>query len=164
MIGPGEKLDVGFQVGVVRDGVVKTMAFGDLLTRPTLVSVHMKNRTPSCDRQNDGLAVVTPELQRLGYDVVAVSRDTTGSHERYAAARKLPYALVSDPEDRFAKAARSLVEKSMYGRSFVGPARAAFILARDGTVLEVIEKVDTANVGSQLLAAVGQRGTASSGA
>ena len=50
----------------------------------------------------------------------------------------------------FARAADSLVEKTMYGRSFIGPARAAFVLDRDGTVLAVAEKVDTSDHAAQL--------------
>jgi peroxiredoxin Q/BCP len=150
MIAPGEKLDLGFAVGVVRGGVVAEVSFASLLTRRTVVSVYIRNNTPSCDRQNDALNTVAHELDHSGYDLIAISRDTCRSHERYALAKGIGYVLVSDPEDRFAQAARSLVEKSMYGRAFVGPARAAFVLERDGTVLAVAEKVDPAGHAAQL--------------
>ena len=135
-------------------GVTKEVRFAELLTRPTVVSVYMKNRTPSCDRQNESLAAVAEELDRAGYNLVALSRDTCGSHQRYAAARRITYTLVSDPEDQFARAADILVQKSMYGRKFTGPARSAFVLDRDRTVLAVIERVDAAKHGDQLRAAV----------
>lgn len=83
--------------------------------------------------------------------MIALSRDTCGSHGRYAAAKSIPYPLVSDPSDQFARAADVLVTKSMYGRSFVGPSRSAFVLDRKGTVLAVVEKVDSARHGEQLL-------------
>src|SRR5436190_16338540 len=130
MIAPGEKLDVGFKLKVVQGGAVKEMEFRDLLTRRTIVSVYMKNNTPTCDRQAASLAACAAELDRAGFNIVAVSRDTAGSHTRYAAAKNISYPLVSDPEDTFARAAGSLVSKSMYGRSFVGPARAAFSIER----------------------------------
>jgi thioredoxin-dependent peroxiredoxin len=69
-------------------------------------------------------------------------------------ARRINYILASDPGDNFARAADSLVPKSMYGRSFVGPARAAFVLDRDGTVMAVAEKIDAANHAAQLRALV----------
>ena len=150
VITPGEKLDLGFKIGVVRDGVAAEVPFGELLTRPTVVSVYMKNNTPSCDRQNDALIAVAGELDRAGFNLVALSRDTCRSHVRYAAAKGIGYTLASDPEDRFARAAGSLIEKSMYGRAFIGPARAAFVFDRDGTVLAVAEKVDPAEHGAQL--------------
>lgn len=154
MIAPGHLLDLRFRCKAVHGGVVKEMAFADLLTGRTIVSVFMKNRTPSCDRQKDRLATAAAELADYGYQVIGLSRDTAGSHLRYAAAKKIPYPLVSDPEDRFARAADALIEKSMYGRAFVGPARAAYLLERNGTVLAVIEKVDPANHATELLALV----------
>ncbi|MDB6167314.1 MAG: antioxidant, AhpC/TSA family protein [Verrucomicrobia bacterium] len=150
MIGPRQKLDTRFHVKVFHHGKAETIPFGALLTRPTIVSVYMRNNTPGCDRQNDDLAATAAEFERAGYNLVAVSRDTAGSHARYAAKKKITYALVSDPDDLFAKAADSIVEKSMYGRKFSGPARAAYVLDRDGTVLAVAEKVDTAGHGAQL--------------
>lgn len=150
MISAGQKLDTRLQLKVFRKGEVETVALADLLTRRTIVSVYMRNNTPGCDRQNDSLAAHAAEFERAGYNLVAVSRDTCGSHAKYAAKKKISYTLASDPEDLFAKAADSVVEKSMYGRKFTGPARAAYVLDRDGTVLAVIEKVDTADHAAQL--------------
>ena len=154
MVAVDDKLDLDFRLKVVRDGEAKEMRFGDLLRRRTIVSVYMKNKTPSCDRQNDSLAAHAKEFAEMGYDLVAISRDTAGSHQRYAALKGISYPLVSDPEDRFARATDSLIEKSMYGRTFVGPARAAYVLDRDGSVLAVISKVDTADHAAQLRAAL----------
>jgi thioredoxin-dependent peroxiredoxin len=150
MVSAGKKIDTRFQLKVFRNGRVETVDFADFLTRRTLVSVYMRNNTPGCDRQNDSLAAHAAEFDRAGYNLVAVSRDTCGSHTKYAAKKKITYTLASDPEDLFAKAADSVVEKSMYGRKFTGPARAAYVLDRDGTVLAVVEKVDTADHAAQL--------------
>ena len=152
MLKPGQKLTTDFTLKVLRDGVVAELTFGALLTRPTIVSVYMRNNTGSCDRQNDSLAAHAAEFDRRGYNLVAVSRDSCGSHKKYAAKKGIAYVLASDPEDRFANAADAIVEKSMYGRSFRGPARAAFVLAPDGTVLAVLEKVDTGDHAGQVLA------------
>ena len=151
MISPGQKVDLGFQLKFVHDGVVKEMAFGELLTRRTIVSVYMKNNTPSCDRQNDSLIAHASEFNRAGFNLLALSRDTCGSHARYAKAKDIGYTLVSDPNDHFARATDSLISKSMYGRAFIGPARAAYVLDRDGTILAVAPKVDTLNHAAQLM-------------
>ena len=150
MIFAGQKIDTQFQLKVFRDGEATTAGFADLITRRTIVSVYMRNNTPGCDRQNDSLAAHAAEFSRAGYNLIAVSRDTCGSHAKYAAKKKISYTLASDPEDLFAQAADSVVEKSMYGRKFRGPARAAYVLDRDGTVLAVVEKVDTADHAAQL--------------
>lgn len=154
MIAPGEKLGTDFKLTVVRGGVAREVGFAELLTQRTVVSVYMKNNTPSCDRQNAGLAEVAPELARAGFALVGLSRDTAGAQVRYAAKHKVAYVLASDPEDRFSKAAGAMVEKSMYGRSFVGPARAVYVLDGDGTVLAVAPKVDTADHAAQVRALV----------
>ena len=152
MISVGRKVDTRFQLKVFRKGQSETVRFSELLTRPTIVSVYMRNNTPGCDRQNDSLASHASEFDRAGYNLVALSRDTCGSHAKYAAKKRISYTLASDPEDLFAKAADAVIEKSMYGRSFTGPARAAFVLGRDGTVLAVAPKVDTADHAAQLRA------------
>lgn len=150
MISVGKKLNLNFRLTIVQDGAVREVGFGELLRRRTIVSVYMRNNTGSCDQQNDSLAAHADEFARAGYDLIAVSRDTPGSHLKYAAKKKISYALASDPGDLFAKAADSIVEKSMYGRKFSGPARAAFVLEPDGTVLAVIEKIAPADHAAQL--------------
>jgi thioredoxin-dependent peroxiredoxin len=150
MIKVGQKLESSFNLKVVRGGLVAEVAFGDLLTRPTIVSVYMRNHTSSCDRQNESLAVHAGEFLKRGFNLVALSRDTCGSHARYALEKRIPYTLASDPLDRFARAADSIVAKTLYGRTYEGPARAAFVIAADGTVLAVAEKVDTKDHAAQL--------------
>lgn len=164
MISVGKRLDTNFKLKVVQGGVTQEKPFGELLTRRTVVSVYMKNNTGSCDKQNDSLVACAEEIDRAGYNLVALSRDTAGSHTRYAAQKKITYPLVSDPKDFFARATDSIVEKSMYGRTFFGPARAAYLLDLDGTVLAVAEKVDPAKHAVQLRALIAgaeARGTGS---
>lgn len=152
MISSGQKLKTNFKLKVVQGGSQKEIVFQDLLTKPTIVSVYMKNNTGSCDRQNDSLAAHAGEFAKLGYNLVALSRDTCGSHLKYAAKKKISYTLASDPDDAIAKAADAIVKKSMYGKTYDGPARAAFVIGTDGTVLAVVEKVDTKDHAAQLKA------------
>lgn len=154
MISPGKRLKTTFKLKIVQEGAEREVTFAELLTRRTIVSVYMKNNTGSCDKQNDSLVAHAGEFARAGYNLVAVSRDTVGSHLNYAGKKKISYVLASDPGDLFAKAADSVVEKSMYGKTYLGPARAAFVLDKDGTVLAVAEKVDTADHAAQLRALI----------
>ncbi|MBL9192950.1 MAG: redoxin domain-containing protein [Opitutaceae bacterium] len=152
MISPGKKFKLSLPLHVLRQGEEAETTLKQLLKRRTILSVYMKNNTGSCDRQNDSLVASAGALDQAGYDVIAVSRDSIGSHRKYAAKKGIPYTLVSDPEDSVAKAADAIVEKAMYGKKYFGPARAAFVLDRDGTVLAVVEKVDPKEHGAQLLA------------
>ena len=158
MIAVGQKLPAVFTLSVVRDGVASEVVFRDLLTGPTIVSVYMKNNTPSCDRQTESLGAHAAEFAALGYQLIALSRDTCGSHLKHAAKKGLGYTLASDPIDAFARATDSIVEKSMYGKTYQGPARAAYVFAADGTVLAVITKVDTKDHATQIRAVLARIG------
>jgi thioredoxin-dependent peroxiredoxin len=154
MISPGKKLPASLALRIVRQGKEESLTLKQLLRRRTLVSVYMRNNTSACDRQNESLAAHVAEFDKLGYDLVAVSRDTCASHAKYAAKLGIGYTLVSDPDDTFSKAADAIVEKSMYGKKYLGPARAAYVLDKDGTVLAVADKVDTKDHAAQLRALI----------
>lgn len=153
MIDVGERLPLDFVVGVVLDGAVTERSFATLLDRPRWVSAFLRAGTPSCDRQFASLGEAAPSLAKVGLGVLGLSRDRPSKLLKYAQGREVPFPLVGDPEDRFARAAETLVEKVLYGRRSVGPARIALLLDRDGTVLHRIEKVDPREHAAQLLSA-----------
>ena len=155
MIGIGEQLDTSFALSVVEDGQERSVTFGDLLTRPTIVSIYMKNKTGSCDKQNASLAEAAGEIDRRGFNLIALSKDTCRSHTNYATKMGITYMLASDPDNRFAHAAGAMVEKKMRGKTYMGPARAAFLIDPDGTVRAVIEKVTPKSHGEELLTLLG---------
>lgn len=158
MISAGQKLDTNFELDIVQDGEEKHVVFSELLTRPTIVSVYMKNNTGSCDKQNASLADFAPKLDELGYNVVAISKDKCGSHKRYAEKLGISYILASDPDNIFSQKTDSVVEKKMYGKTYEGPSRSAFIIDRDGTVKAVIEKVNSKEHGPELVELISSLG------
>lgn len=143
MIEKGKKIDTNFSLKIVQNGEEKEVAFSELLDRPAVVSVYMKNNTGGCDKQNHSLAEHAEWFDEKGYNLVAISKDSCGSHKRYAEKLNISYTLASDPDYAFSKATDSIVEKKMYGKSFEAPSRSAFVIGTDGTVLGIIEKVDT---------------------
>lgn len=156
MIQPGARLPLNLVLKVLQDNEEKEVELRHLLTRRTVVSVYMRNNTGGCDKQNDSLVGYAAELDRAGFNLIALSRDALASHRKYAAKKGIAYALASDPEDRFARATDSLIEKSMYGRKFIGPARSAYVLDCDGTALAVIPKVNPADHAAQIRAVIAQ--------
>jgi peroxiredoxin Q/BCP len=143
MVEIGEKINTDFTLKVVQDGKEKEVSFDDLLDRPTIVSVYMRNNTGGCDKQNRSLADEAGWFDEKGYNLVALSKDTCGSHKNYAEKLGISYTLASDPDFKFAEATDSIVEKKMYGKTFDAPTRSAFIIDRDGMVVGIIEKVNT---------------------
>ena len=114
----------------------------------------MKNNTSSCDNQNKSLVEFTEQISAKGYGILSLSKDTCGSHLKYAAKHGISYVLASDPDQKFPEITDSIVEKSMYGKKYLGASRSAFVIDTDGTVLALIEKVDSKNHGQQVLDAL----------
>lgn len=143
MITTGDKIDLNFDVDVVQNGEQRALNFKELTDRPSVVSVYMKNNTSGCDKQNRSLAEHADWFDKKGYNLIAISKDTCGSHKRYAEKLEASYTLVSDPDYKFARATDSIVEKKMFGKTFAGPSRSAYVIDSDGTILGVIKKVNT---------------------
>lgn len=143
MVSVGDRIDTDFTIKVVQNGEDKEASFKELLTRPTIVSVYMRNNTGGCDKQNRSLAEHASWFDEQGFNLIALSKDTCGSHKNYADKLGISYTLASDPEFKFARATDSIVEKKMYGKTFDAPTRSAYIFDTDGTVLGIIDKVNT---------------------
>lgn len=154
MISLGKKPKLSFKVKALVDGQVIETPFADLLDGPTLVSVYMRNNTSACDKQAAELGKNEKAIARQGVKIVALSRDTCASHAKYAAKHGFKYTLVSDPDDLFAQAVDGIVEKSMYGKKYLGPARAAYLFDGDGKLIGLIPKVEAAEHGKQVLEAI----------
>lgn len=142
MIEVGAKMDVNFTLKVVQSEEEKELAFSEILSRPTIVSVYMKNNTSSCDKQNVSLAGEAGWFDKAGYNILTLSKDTCGSHKRYISKHGISYMIASDPDYKFSAATDSIVEKKMYGKVYEGPSRSAFVIDTDGTILAAIEKID----------------------
>tara|TARA_R100001143_G_scaffold63590_1_gene72945 strand:+ start:7857 stop:8330 length:474 start_codon:yes stop_codon:yes gene_type:complete len=143
MIETGKKIDTNFTIEIVKEGRQKEVTFSELLDRPAIVSVYMRNNTGGCDKQNRSLAEHADWFDNKGYNLIAISKDSCGSHKNYAEKLGINYTLASDPDYLFSKATDSIVEKKMYGKTFDAPSRSAFVIDTDGTVLGIIEKINT---------------------
>ena len=150
MIDRGTQIDTDFTLDIVEGGEEKTVRFEDLLDRPTIVSVYMRNNTSGCDKQNKSLAEHADWFDEQGYNLIAISKDSCGSHKNYAEKLGINYVLASDPDYKFAEATDSIVEKQMFGNKFEAPTRSAYVIDTDGIVKAIIEKVNTKDHASEL--------------
>lgn len=150
MIDTGAQIDTDFTLDIIKNGQEQTVKFADLLERPTIVSVYMRNNTSGCDKQNKSLTEHADWFQERGYNLIAISKDTCGSHKNYAEKLGINYILASDPEYKFAEATDSIVEKQMFGNKYEAPTRSAYLIDTDGTVKAIIEKVNTKDHASEL--------------
>lgn len=150
MIETGTKIDTDFTLDIVKNGEEQTVKFDELLDRPTIVSVYMKNNTSGCDKQNTSLADDANWFDEQGYNLVALSKDSLDSHKKYAEKMGIKYTLASDPDYKFAKATDSIVDKNMFGNKYKAPSRSAYIIDTDGTVKAIIKKINTKDHADEL--------------
>jgi peroxiredoxin Q/BCP len=109
-----------------------------------------KDNTPGCTAQACNLNENLDALKAKGFQVIGVSIDSNASHTKFKAKFNLQFPLLSDPEHEVAEAFGVWVEKSMYGKQYMGVARTTFIIDEKGIITDIIEKVDTKNHSSQI--------------
>ena len=99
-----------------------------------------KDDTSGCTKEAQGFSDMADEFAAAGVTVVGVSRDDMRSHEKFIAKYGLRVPLAVD-DGSLSEAFGTWVEKSMYGRSYMGMERATFLLDADGTLLKAWRKV-----------------------
>lgn len=110
-----------------------------------------KDNTPGCTAEACDLRDNYEALQKAGYEVLGVSKDDEKSHTKFIAKFELPFTLLADTEFDIHEKYGTWVEKSMYGRKYMGTARVTFIINEKGIIEEVIEKVKTKAHTAQIL-------------
>jgi|SRR5690606_389371 len=110
-----------------------------------------KDQTPGCTAEACNLRDNYKALLKQGYQVFGVSTDSEKSHKKFIEKEKLPFPLLADTDRKLHEAFGTWVEKSMYGRKYMGTARVTFIINEKGIIEEVIEKVNTKDHASQIL-------------
>lgn len=110
-----------------------------------------KDDTPGCTAEACNLRDNEMQLKAKGIEVVGVSSDSVKSHAKFATKYELPFHLLADEDKSVHLAYGTWVEKSMYGRQYMGTARVTFLIDEKGVIEKVIEKVDTKNHAAQLV-------------
>lgn len=110
-----------------------------------------KDMTPGCTAEACSLRDNYKALQKAGYEVFGISSDDEKSHRKFIEKEKLPFRLLADTDKTVHGKYGTWIEKSMYGRKYMGTARVTFIIDETGVIQEVIEKVDTKNHAGQIL-------------
>jgi peroxiredoxin Q/BCP len=110
-----------------------------------------RDMTPGCTAEACNLRDNYTTLQKKGYLVFGVSTDNEKSHQKFIAKEKLPFPLLADTDKTLHERYGTWVEKSMYGRKYMGTARKTFVIGEDGKIEDIIEKVDTNNHAAQIL-------------
>ena len=144
---PGTKAP-NFSVNDQDGNLVK---LSDLKGKKIVLYFYPKDMTSGCTAQACSLRDNYKVLQKLGYEIFGVSTDDEKSHQKFIAKEKLPFRLLADTNKALHEKYGTWVEKSMYGRKYMGTARVTFLIDEDGIIEDIIEKVDTKNHADQIL-------------
>lgn len=128
-------LDLARSWPVIRNGECRSLPLSSVVGSLTLLSLHLKSGTTSCSKQVRQLVEHRQELQRLGISILAGSRDRPSAQLRYAVRESIPFPVLADPDDHLFNALGAVATRTLYGRSYTGPARAAFLIDGKGKVL-----------------------------
>jgi len=134
----------------VEDSDGKLIDLSALKGSKVVLYFYPKDDTPGCTAQACNLNENLSQLQANGFFVIGVSADSNKAHLKFKLKYNLSFSLLSDPEHMILNAYGVWVEKSMYGKSYMGIARTTFIIDEKGYISNIIEKVDTKNHTSQI--------------
>jgi peroxiredoxin Q/BCP len=122
------------------DGDGQTSLSG-LKGKPFVLYFYPKDDTSGCTKEAIDFTGAKKQFDKLGVEVIGVSKDSAVSHDKFKAKHKLKITLASDPETAMAKSYGTWVEKSMYGRKYMGMERATFLVDGKGVIREIWRKV-----------------------
>jgi peroxiredoxin Q/BCP len=114
-----------------------------LKDKPYLVYFYPKDSTPGCTTQACGLQSELKQFNKLGIPVFGVSADSVARHQNFASKNALTFPLLADTEKTLIEAYGVWVEKSLYGKKYMGISRSSFLIAANGKIEHVWEKVNT---------------------
>ena len=131
------------------DGPVR---LADFKGKTVVLYFYPKDDTTGCTKEAQEFSALAPDFAKAGVALVGVSKDSLKAHQKFTAKYDLKLPLGSDPEGKVVEAYGSWVEKSLYGRKYMGIDRSTFLI-QDGVVRQIWRKVKVAGHAAEVLAA-----------
>lgn len=127
------------------------ISLADFKGKKLVLYFYPKDDTPGCTAEACNLRDYYQRFLDAGYAILGVSPDDAKKHKKFIDKYELPFDLLADTDQAVSTAYGVWVEKSMYGRTYMGVARTTFVIDADGIITSVIAKVDTKNHSEQIL-------------
>jgi peroxiredoxin Q/BCP len=134
----------------------RPVKLSDFRGQPVVVYFYPKADTPGCTTQACGVRDRKADYDAVGAVVLGISPDPVAKVKKFHEKFALDFALLADEGHVVADSYGVWVEKSMYGRKYMGNERTTFIVGSDGKVAEVLRKVKPAQHDDQVLAALAE--------
>ena len=135
--------------GKTQDGT--TLTLDDLKGCGTVLYFYPKDNTSGCTLEAKSLRDGQETLAERGYRIIGVSPDSERSHQNFCSKHDLRFTLLADTERTICEAFGVWVEKSMYGRKYMGVARKTFLLDEECRITHIFDKVKTAEHYQQII-------------
>jgi peroxiredoxin Q/BCP len=132
-----------------QNGVKRTLK--EFAGKKLVLYFYPKDDTPGCTAEACDLRDNYDKFIAAGYAIIGVSPDEEKKHQKFITKYELPFDLLADTDHSIAEAFGVWVEKSMYGRKYMGIARTTFVIDEKGLIQDIIEKVNTKDHSSQIL-------------
>lgn len=132
--------DVAPDIELEGDGGNK-VSLSALKGKPVVVYFYPKDDTPGCTKEAIAFTEQSDAFAKLGVTIIGLSPDTAAKHDKFIAKHNLAIRLGADTEKEVAEAYGVWVEKSMYGKKYMGVERTTFLVGADGKIAEVWRKV-----------------------
>lgn len=129
------------------DGPVR---LADFAGKTVVLYFYPKDDTAGCTKEAQEFTALAPDFAKAGVAVIGVSKDSLAAHAKFTAKYALGVKLGSDPEGETVARYGSWVEKSLYGRKYMGIDRSTFLI-RDGKIARIWRKVKVAGHAQQVL-------------
>ena len=113
-----------------------------------------KDDTSGCTREAQDFTALGPQYAAAGVKIIGVSRDAMAKHDKFIAKYGLSVSLAADEDGRISDAFGTWVQKSMYGRKYMGMERATFLIGADCKIIREWRKVKVPGHAAEVLAAV----------
>ena len=117
------------------------LKLSDLKGKTVILYFYPKDDTTGCTREACGFRDSLPDFSKAKATVIGVSKDSVERHDKFKAKYELPFTLVSDTDGKICEKYGTWIEKSLYGRKYMGIERATFLIDKTGTVRKVWRKV-----------------------
>jgi peroxiredoxin Q/BCP len=121
--------------------------------RKLVVYFYPKDDTPGCTTEGKDFSALAADFAAADTDVIGISRDSIAAHAKFRTKHGLTIGLGADADGGVTEGWGVWVEKSMYGKKYMGIERASFLVGRDGRIAGVWRKVKVAGHAAQVLAA-----------
>lgn len=122
--------------------------------KPVVLYFYPKDDTSGCTAEACQFRDMQPDFSGVDAVVIGLSKDSVASHDKFKKKYELPFTLASDSDGTVCEAYGVWVEKSMYGKKYMGIERATYLIGRDGKIAKIWRKVKVPGHGADVLKAV----------